>query len=182
LFGRQRRRQQQWETQRLRDEVDALAAQPPSNAAISHLETTISSFLQHSESAQAARDATVVHLWHKVIDQEHDVTAAVRQLVTLCASLTEHIEIQRREQQELLDVVRALGQKLELPSKAGTPKLIGGSVFATDQTSNGADVIDITEPSPTPPRAPGESPLGFGENQEPDHDETRRDDGWHAAR
>jgi hypothetical protein len=165
VFNRQRRRQER-QTQLLRARLDKLESETPPTRAIEHLEGTISTFLQHSESAQAARDATVVHLWHKVIDQEHDVNAAVQQLVSLCASLTERLEAQDREQQELLDVIRVLAQKLELPSNAATPGLLG-------------DVIDITELSP-PPLTSEQPRSGFDEQS--DHDEPRRGDGWQSSR
>jgi hypothetical protein len=133
MFGRSRRRQQR-DTELLVAALDKLGSQPSPELAIAHLEGTLSALLQHNESAQAARDSIVGHLWRKVIDQEHDLTATIRQLVSLCAALSERLEIQHREQQELLDVVRVLGQKLELPSNASTP-------LSTPL------VIDITEPT-----------------------------------
>jgi hypothetical protein len=80
--------------------------------------------------------------------------------------LTERLEAQDREQKELLDVIRVLAQKLELPSNAATPELLG-------------DVIDITELSPSP--LTSEQPHSEFD-EEPHHDEPRRGDGWQSSR
>jgi hypothetical protein len=115
--------------------------------AISELATRISTSIERSDSAQAARDMVVVHLWQKVIDQEHGVSAAVRQLVSMCALLSERLEIQDREQQELLEVIRVLRQKLELPAPtaANGERLIGGSFAAGPEPTRDVD-IDLTTP------------------------------------
>jgi hypothetical protein len=161
LFDRKRRREQR-ESQLVRARLDKLESQTPPNQAIEHMEGTISTLLQRIESAQSARDATVVHLWHKVIDQEHDVTAVVQQLVSLCATLTDRLESQRREQQELLEVIRVVGQKLELPPSMAT-------------------VIEISEPSPTSSPASEQGQIRLDDSEESDHDAPPRDEGWHAA-
>jgi len=135
--------------------------------AIAHLEDTTSTVLRQGESSQAARDSVVTHLWHKVIDQEHELTDAIRELSGLCASLTERIETQDRQQQELLEVIRVLGQKHDLPSHGNAPKLVGGSVFSTANV-NDPEVIDVTEP--------------LDDNEETVEDAPRRGDRWHPAR
>jgi len=146
--------------------LDELESQPRRDGALEHLEGTISTLLQRSDSAHAARDAVVVRLWHRVVHQEQDLTAAVHQLVGVCAALTERLETQHREQQQLVDVIRVLGQKLELSSNRAPTKLIGGTVFPTEPAASDADVIEL-EASQTDP-----------ETSEGQHD----GEGWHAAR
>src|SRR5262249_41991097 len=131
--------------QLIRAALDRLESQPSAAMAISDLQQTMSTFLQRSDSIEAARDTVVAHLWQKVIDQEHCITTAMRQLVSLCALLSERLEGQDRQQQELFEVIRVLAQKLELPTPtaAGSETLIGGSFTAGPEPKRDVD-IDLT--------------------------------------
>jgi len=139
------RRQHDREMQLVRAALDRLESQPSAATAVADLQKTISTFQQRSDSVGAARDTVVAHLWQKVIDQEHSVTAAMRQLVGLCALLRERLESQDRQQQELFEVIRVLANKLELPmpTAAGGERLIGGSFAAGPEPKRDVDV-DLT--------------------------------------
>jgi hypothetical protein len=139
VFGRERERHIA-EVELLRAKIDGLEAASSAKAASARLEQMLLSGLQRISSDNTARDSVVEHLWHKVIDREHDLAAAIEHLLDVSEALADRLDAQDREQRVLVDLLRVGLQRLE----PGTGNVIGGSVFGSD--ANGADVIDLDEP------------------------------------
>ena len=98
--------------------------------ATARLEQMLLGGLQRIASDNAARDSVVEHLWHKVIDREHDLAAAIEHLLDVSEALADRLDAQDREQRVLVDLLRVGLQRLE----PGPAKPIE------------ADVIDLDEP------------------------------------
>jgi len=159
VFSR-KRRLQDTEIRVLRAKVAALEAERSLSSSIERVEHALDSALQSIESRNAGRDSVVEHLWHKVIDQEHDVTDAAERIVELCSALAERLELQQSQQHELLE---AMGPVLQIADVAHDrmPRVIGGSMFGSDDVA--AEVIDLDDADRHP------------------RDVARRDNGWHTA-
>jgi hypothetical protein len=134
VFGRNRRGSRGADVEVLRAKVDTLEAALSAGAASARLEQVVLSGLQRLATDNAARDSVVEHLWHKVIDREHDLAAAIEHLLDVSEALADRLDAQDREQRVLVDLLRVGLQRLE----PGVPKTIGADVIDLDEPRHGA--------------------------------------------
>jgi hypothetical protein len=130
VFSSNRRPARNTEVEILRAKIEALESARSVSEATARLEQMLLGGLQRIASDNAARDSVVEHLWHKVIDREHDLAAAIEHLLDVSEALADRLDAQDREQRVLVDLLRVGLQRLE----PGPAKPIE------------ADVIDLDEP------------------------------------